>query len=63
MFNRVCDRNYMNEITAYTDMELDHLTSWLSTLGGGYSALGDSMDKCVRSASSEASSRSTGSHF
>lgn len=41
------NRCNLNVHTAYTHVELDHLTSWLSTLGGGYSALGDSMNKCV----------------
>ena len=37
----------MAQHSAYERMELDHLLSWLSTLGGGYSALGDSMNDCV----------------
>lgn len=40
-------RNEITEHTGYAKVELEHLMSWLSTLGGGYSALGDSMDTCV----------------
>lgn len=44
-----CFRNEVTEHTGYAKVELEHLMSWLSTLGGGYSALGDSMDSCVMS--------------
>lgn len=28
-------------------IEIEHMMSWLSTLGGGFSALGDSFTNCV----------------
>ncbi|XP_023169974.2 uncharacterized protein F58A4.6-like [Drosophila hydei] len=31
-------------------MELEHLMCWLSTLGGGYSALGDQFNSCAQTA-------------
>lgn len=37
----------MTRHTAWEKVELDHLLSWLSTLGGAFSALGDSKTNCV----------------
>lgn len=28
-------------------VEIDNMMSWLSTLGGGFSSLGDSFERCV----------------
>ncbi|TDG52640.1 hypothetical protein AWZ03_000873 [Drosophila navojoa] len=36
--------------TIGTHMELEHLMCWLSTLGGGYSALGDQFARCAETA-------------
>lgn len=36
--------------TLWEAIEIDHLMSWLSTLGGGYSALGDDFTKCAETA-------------
>lgn len=31
----------------YEKVETDYLMSWLSTLGGGFSALGEQFSRCV----------------
>lgn len=36
--------------TLWEAIEMDYLMSWLSTLGGGYSALGDEFTKCAETA-------------
>lgn len=36
--------------TLWVAIEMDYLMSWLSTLGGGYSALGDDFAKCAETA-------------
>lgn len=36
--------------TLWEAIEMDHLMSWLSTLGGGYSALGDEFTNCAETA-------------
>lgn len=33
--------------TIWEHIELEHLMSWLSTLGGGFSALGEQFERCV----------------
>lgn len=33
--------------TLWEHIEVEHLMSWLSTLGGGFSALGEQFGKCV----------------
>lgn len=33
--------------TLWEKIEVDYLMSWLSTLGGGYSALGEQFSRCV----------------
>lgn len=34
--------------TIWEHIEVEHLMSWLSTLGGGFSALGEQFERCVR---------------
>ncbi|KAG4080754.1 hypothetical protein HA402_005934 [Bradysia odoriphaga] len=41
------DWNSLTRHTAWEKVELDHLLSWLSTLGGAFSALGDSKTNCA----------------
>lgn len=33
--------------TIWEHIEMEHLMSWLSTLGGGFSALGEQFERCV----------------
>lgn len=33
--------------TIWEHIEVEHLMSWLSTLGGGFSALGEQFERCV----------------
>lgn len=43
----VCFRNYRTTNLAWERLELDHCLSWLSTLGGAFSALGDYFTNCA----------------
>ncbi|KAL5277770.1 F58A4.6 family protein [Megaselia abdita] len=42
--------SHMTLKTLWEAIEMDYLMSWLSTLGGGYSALGDDFAKCAETA-------------
>lgn len=47
ILNWIICRNRRALILTWEKVEIENLMSWLSTLGGAFSALGDSFESCV----------------